>query len=307
MEKYILGITTYNRKRRLKKLIESLKATYESNFNWKIIVADDGSSDGTLEYLKGINIPDMPIIIIRNNRQGIHHQFNTIINELMKLEFNYCFKCDDDVEFIQPGWEKLYVDAINEYGYHHLCHFDPDWQPGKNLKNPIRKGKLVSYCSAKDVQGAFFTLTPDIIKRVGYMDTKNFGFRGVGHIDYTTRACRAGYNNINHPFDVSGSNKYIKHQSGEYKSALNIHIQNALESDDNSRRKYKLIEEPSRIYIPYAESFQYLNQQTEKDLLVKRIEDLEDQLTWYKKNYDHQPKWFVRLGKILDRLNIFKH
>ncbi len=267
---------------------------------WKVIIADDGSTDGTIEYIESLAISNTPITLIKNNRQGIHHQFNTIVNELEKMDFDYCFKCDDDIKFIQLGWESVYINAIKNSGYDHLCHFDPKWRPIKNLKKPIIQDNIIGYCEAKDVQGAFFTLTPAVIHKVGYMDTQNFGFRGVGHVDYTMRACRVGFNDIKNPFDVKDSDQYITHQSENYVSALNKHVQNALESDLESKRKYELIQDSSRIYIPFYKQVSSMNSNDEKELLLKRLEILETEKKWYEKTYGHQPRWFIRLGKILN-------
>ncbi|MEQ8927624.1 MAG: glycosyltransferase [Fulvivirga sp.] len=302
----ILAITTFNRSHFLKKLIDSFVASITSK--WLIIIADDGSTDGTLEYLKELKIPDIPIMVINNDRQGVHHQFNTIVRELEKIDFDYCFKCDDDIEFIKPGWEELYINAIEKSGYHHLCHFDSSWRPEKSLNPPKKEGPLISHCKGEDVQGAFFTLTPEVIKKVGYMDVENFGFRGVGHIDYTLRACRAGFNDFEHPFDVQRSNEYILHQKDDYKSALNIHVQNALEDDTETKRKYELIKDKTRLYVGFNENKDVLNKPLERILLLKRLDALEKEKQWYEITYGHQPRWFIRLGKALNYIhNLFKN
>ncbi len=302
----VVAITTFNRINFLKVLIDSFKKACDNdNKEWLIIIADDGSNDGTIDYIESLNIQNIPIILIKNNRQGVHHQFNTIVAELEKIDFDYCFKCDDDIEFVKSGWEQTYIQAIKSSGYDHLCHFDPSWRPDKNFKKPVVKDGLISYCEPKDVQGAFFTLTPNVIKKVGYMDTNNFGFRGVGHVDYTMRACRAGFNDINSPFDAVNSNDYIQHQTENYSSALNVHIQNALESDKESRRKYELIKNTERVYIPYFDSAPSITKGVEVDLLKSRIEALEKEKEWYEKTYGHQPKWYIRFGKLLKKLKIF--
>lgn len=295
----VLAVTTYNRKERIKNLLASFLKTHNQNLLWSIFIADDGSSDDTIEYIEKLEISSIPIKIIKNGRQGVHHQFNTIVNELEKIEFDYCFKCDDDIEFIKPRWEQLYIDAIEKSGFDHLCHFDASWRSDKNFKKPVTKNTLISHCDAKDVQGAFFTLTPAVIKKVGYMDIPNFGFRGVGHVDYTIRACRAGFNDINHPFDVAGSNEYIRHQTEDYKSALDSDVQNALESSEESKRKYEIIKKEDRMYIPFNLNTDTLNPSKEIELLKTRIKDLENQKEWYEINYGHQPKWFIRIGKFL--------
>lgn len=296
----ILAITTYQRNQYLEKMLNSFTQTKDNNANWQLIIADDGSSDGTVQYLESLKIQNVKIHLIKNNRKGVHHQFNTIIKHLESIPFDCCFKCDDDIEFIKPGWDQLYINAIQASGYQHLCHFDPYWRPEKNLKKTVKSGSLISYCKPIDVQGAFFTLTPEVLKKVGYMDTTNFGFRGVGHIDYTLRACRAGFNHPEHPFDVINSNAYIKHQTHEYHSALDKHIQGALENDAASERKYELLKDASRLYVPYNEIDSNLDEQ-EVALLRTQLDNLQNQKIWYETTYGHQPKWFTRLGKLLFR------
>ncbi len=294
----ILAITTYNRLNYLKKLISSFIKTI-ANQNWQIIIADDGSTDGTIEYIENLQFNNIPLTLIKNNRQGVHHQFNTIIRKLETIDFDYCFKCDDDIEFIKPGWETHYINSIKKSGYDHLCHFDPTWRTEKNFKKPVVKEGLISYCAGKDVQGAFFTITPNMVKIIGYMDVENFGFRGVGHVDYTMRACRAGFNDINHPFDVVNSNEFIGHQRENYSSAMDKHLQNALERDEETKRKYELINDTSRLYIPFNANASKLDLSKENELLKLRIEALENEKQWYENTYGHQPLWLIRLGKVI--------
>ena len=40
--------------------------------------------------------------------------------------------------------------------------------------------------------GFFYTFSPEVIKKVGSMDTQSFGFRGMGHVDFSMRCARAG-------------------------------------------------------------------------------------------------------------------
>ena len=101
----ILAITTFNRLHFLKVLINSFKKN-ATDSNWKIIIADDGSTDGTIEYIESLKIPDVSITLIKNKRNGVHYQFNTIIRKLEELDFDYCFKCDDDIEFLKPNHRK---------------------------------------------------------------------------------------------------------------------------------------------------------------------------------------------------------
>lgn len=305
----VLAVTTYNRKDRLENLINSFFATRSDFHRWRVIIADDGSTDETIPYLNSLNASRENIFIIRNQRKGVHHQFNTLLKAIEKTQFDYCFKCDDDIEFIQKGWEDHYIRAIQESGYDHLCFFDPNWRPEKNMNSPVEKGSLISHCIGKDVQGAFFTLTPKVIEKVGYMDVENFGFRGVGHIDYTLRACRMGFNDLNNPFDAKGSGKYIRYQFDNYSSAMPEVLVKVFEDEADSKRKYDLINEP-RTYVPFREMLQSIDTAMEKQLLLKRIETLENE----KKTAEAEKLWYESelksyksiLNKVESEINWYK-
>ena len=83
----ILAITTFNRFKHLKRLLTSFERNFDEK-RWQIIITDDGSTDDTIEYIENLNLEGIPITLIKNNRQGIHHQFNTIVKQLEKIEFD---------------------------------------------------------------------------------------------------------------------------------------------------------------------------------------------------------------------------
>lgn len=303
MSSFILAITTYNRIDYLKRMLNTFLTTMGTDFR-EVVIADDGSADGTLEYIQALDIPEIKITLIRNNRKGVHHQFNTIVKYLEDKDFDVCFKCDDDIEFVKPGWDKLYFKALKQSGFDHLCFFDTTWRADKNRKVPVEKGNCISYCSGKDVQGAFFTITPRMIREVGYMDVTNFGYRGVGHIDYSLRSCRLGFNDINHPFDVKYSNLYIRYQVHDYRSALPDILVRSMETNEESKRKYDLINQ-ARMYIAHNEMQKPMDKVTERELLLNRILSLEKEKDWYEAelgNYRKFPRWYLMIGKILNRL-----
>lgn len=295
---WVLAITTYNRLGNLQLLLESFRSTRTEDRQWMVVIADDGSTDGTIAYLNSLKNELDNVHILFNQRKGVHYQFNTIINFLEEVPFSICFKCDDDIRFLTKGWDLKYAEAIEQTGYDHLCFYDLAWRENKNRKQPVKEGRLISYCSAKDVQGAFFSLTPRVIREIGYMDTNNFGFRGVGHIDYTLRACRAGFNHPEHPFDICDSNTYIAHQDLEnYTPALEKHLLKAFELDETIKIKYSLLEDTGRNYIPFADHSPSLTREMEYDLLHDRLDAMQREIDWYKEHYDHQPRWFSRIGK----------
>lgn len=260
--KLVLAITTYNRLDYLKDCVSSFLRTKSSAFEWQILIADDGSTDGTKIYLDELQA-NHKAILIHNNRVDIHRQVNTILKALSDMDFDICFKCDDDIVFKAAGWDDLYSKTITRTGYQHLVFYDKNWQPYANLARPIKHGNLVANCAAEAIQGGFYTITPAIIEAVGYFDEQQFGRRGLGHVDYTLRCCRAGFNVLAHPFDVESSNELLQLQVAHaYRRSVSSKYKALFNSKEIIELK-KQITQAQRIYIPYNENFQSLTDQIE--------------------------------------------
>lgn len=253
----ILAITTYNRLSFLKEIIYSF-FKYTKNLNeWKIIIADDGSTDGTKNFINTIDFQN--IIKLYNNRVGISNQTNSIFLELTDLNEFVCFKADDDMIFIKEGWDKLYLNAINISGFEHLC-FDHHLfnQFGENkkvvLQSPIIKGSVLARIPSMFVKGCFFTITSSILKSVGYMDSNVF-FHGLEHVDYSMRCARSGFNDLQHIFDAKNSDSFLSYRFpilGRDFPSLNksIYMKNGNKKSETEIKKAILID-PIRIFIDY--------------------------------------------------------
>jgi glycosyltransferase involved in cell wall biosynthesis len=245
-----IGVTTYNRLVYLKKFINTWEKTKSPLFNWTLIIADDGSSDGTLEFLnkKQKEKLNYNLKIIFNNKNGVHYQTNTILNTSVNYNFDFGFKVDDDIFFIKSGWDIKYIETSIKYKLDHLVYFSKKWK--KPLFN-ISKGKdLVSNVDALSSLGCFWTYTPNLIKSIGFFDHREFGRRGNGHIDYTVRACRAGFNNLNHLYDISGSEDFIDMQPREgYIQTISRDEYKKIATKDEQERRKQIILNPNRLYI----------------------------------------------------------
>lgn len=249
--RFVLAVTTYNRKDYLAQFIESWLSTRNQEVEWRLIIADDGSSDGTLEYIRTLQVPGINLTLIENKRSDVLHQTNTILQQLSELEFDVCFKCDDDVRFIKKGWDDLYWATIQRTGYDHLVYYNKKWRPALTYSTPKQYGQLIAHCDLSHIQGAFFTITPEVLKMVGYFDAYHLGFRGYEHNDYTARCCRAGFNVLENPFDVKGSNDFIVLQEKlNYVRAMSLAMENAIQSEATLTVKKQLVYQ-NRVYVPF--------------------------------------------------------
>ena len=250
----VLGITTYNRLPLLKKSIDGWNTTRNKNHGWTLIVADDGSADGTKKYLKNLKIEGVKIHIIFNDRRGVHHQSNQILKLCSTMDFDFGFKADDDITYLKSGWDSLYINAAEKTGFNHLCFYDTTWGKRRvELRNiQHSSGLLVCDAPPHDVQGAFWTFTKETIQKVGYFDLAGFSLCGYGHTDYTWRCCRAGFNSLSSPYDVKGSNNYIRLLLKGYYPAVQSEVRYKWNTPRQIKGKQALLKQP-RIYVPYNE------------------------------------------------------
>lgn len=254
----VVGVTTYNRVDYLREFVESWNRTRNRSYDWTLIVSDDGSSDGTREYLDALSIEGVSVHVVKHQRVGVHESTNSIIDRCVSMEFDYGFKCDDDVIFKSIGWDDAYIDAMQEFPY--LCNYNTSWRPAK----PIAKtAKCVAYAHAHYSQGALWTFTKAVISKLGWFDVKTFGFKGYGHIDYSVRAARAGFNQMANLYDLKDSSDYVALQSEDYKPALSM---NSMKQDFGlvvdealKERMRKLIFEERHdvIYVPRASIYEF--------------------------------------------------
>jgi hypothetical protein len=187
------------------------------------------------------------------------------------------------VKFIRPGWDIEYWNLIERTGYQHLIYHDETWNPDSNRKPFVRKGDLVNRCHPLELQGALFTITKQIIEKVGYFDEQVFKKRGYEHVDFSLRCCRAGFNTLSTPFDLATSNDYIKLQKRDkYIRSVPLHYESFVNSTALLNRKKEVISS-NRIYIPYNENF--INIDIEMESMNEEIPlPIENLSEWSKAN-----------------------
>ena len=248
-ENLALGITTYNRIDYLKKIISTFYRTKNPFFKWTLIIADDGSTDGSVEYIKSLRLPGVKVVKIYSDRIGVHVQTNKIFNAMLKSDADFFFKADDDIYFERSGWDSLYLRAAIKSKFSHLCYFNKKWKKPKI--NIIKKPREISSSAGvKDALGCFWTFDRAVLRKVGYIDCELFGYRGQGHLDFSARCCRAGFNSSRNFFDALNSEYYIEmHQRGSYVGTLDkSHAAKLSRSSAEKKRKLSIINS-NRIYI----------------------------------------------------------
>ena len=119
-----------NRLEYLKRFVSDWLATKSTSANSTLIIADDGSSDGTIEWLEELELKDSRLIVIRNNGSGIARQSNSILDAIskMKIDIDAVFMCNDDIRFRKSGWDVAYLESMQYSGFDHLVYFNPEWK-----------------------------------------------------------------------------------------------------------------------------------------------------------------------------------
>lgn len=297
--KMIFSVTTYNRGDYLRSLLTSWEETHSKDIEWKIVIADDGSNDNTLSIIQEFE-KKYDVFYIQNNRVGVHQQTNEILKYCAELDFDFAFKVDDDVKFLKPGWDKLYLNAARETGYHHLIFQDSSWNTAEISDRKVNKHNLVSITKTLNAHGFLYTFSPEVIKKVGYIDVDTFGFRGMGHVDYTYRCGCAGFNDKHTPFDVDNSNEYVTSSKKNYNSSINQSLINIFDRY-HRERKEKAILERTDYYVPYSknELINYKNFKEEclaafiheYEKFEQEINEKNETILWYDKELEKIKEW----------------
>lgn len=248
--RFLILITTYQRSQYLQQLIESIRINTQPHHSYHIAINDDGSTDGSREYIKNLcqqyrqKPNNISFHALYSNNKGVHHANNSLLLYARSLNYDFGFKMDDDLIITKRGWEDIYHRYARGSGNHHLVHYSQSWS---DREKPAR-------LPVESVQGAFWTFTPEILDKVGFIDTKNMGRRGIGHIDFTARCCRLGFNDIDDVKDAPNSNEYIRlHPKEGYILTPNYDAV-LTEEKKHTEKKLSFIRKKSRTYIPLPES-----------------------------------------------------
>jgi glycosyltransferase involved in cell wall biosynthesis len=173
-----LGIVTYNRIDRLKKVVAAIQALTVAPY--RLIVADDGSSDGTAEWCRNNGIR-----VVSGMNRGVCWNKNRALYALHQQGCDPILLIEDDIFPIELGWEEHWRIATQRWG--HVSYAHPKLLPwliagSGTALDPYQNAKASAQCAS---------IGAGHIAQLGYFDTRYKGY-GVGHVEWTGRAHRLG-------------------------------------------------------------------------------------------------------------------
>lgn len=200
-----VGILSYNRKESLKRLVRSI-VQYTNLDRTTIFISDDGSTDRpTLDYLDEI-AKNHRIIIIRNKENvGVAANSNRLLRCLFR--FKYGLLLNDDVEVLQDGWDRFYVEATKNTDIHHFQFRQPGVY-GAEPGDLIDKGQFHIRKVDCRPHGAVLSFTNEMLTECGYFD-ENYGKYGMEHVDWSMKPAEFDMQDSGF-FDVEGSDSYFR-------------------------------------------------------------------------------------------------
>jgi len=202
-DKLYIITPVFNRKKFTRNYLAALEK--QTNRDFKIIIVDDGSTDGTSEMIE----KEFPDVIILKEKGNLWWAEATNIGVRYGMEqgATYVMTLNDDTlpepEYIEKMlyWSKKYpeallgalaIDAKSEqviYGGEIL-----NWKTAKfdNLLNNMKKDEKFGLHRVNTFPGRGLLIPIIVFKKVGLYDSKNFP-QTVADLDFTSRAYEAGY------------------------------------------------------------------------------------------------------------------
>ncbi|MDY6467993.1 glycosyltransferase family 2 protein [Acinetobacter faecalis] len=211
MTKVIAVVVTYNRKILLLNCIDAL--LHQSlNFD-KIIIVDNASTDGTIEFLEAKKILDHPKLVLlkQNENTGGAGGFSAGMKYAFESGADYVWMMDDDAVPHQNALEQLMNHATPNHIYGSLAVNGEDtaWTttllPDSKIVNS--KDLVPEISEVQSLPFLGYLTSKEIFEKLGLPD--NSYFIAADDVEYCLRAQRAGFKTY-----VCGQS-YIEHPKSD--------------------------------------------------------------------------------------------
>lgn len=179
-----IGVITYNRKDYLVKTVNAIKDFTTGQY--QLVVADDGSRDDTLAWCEKNDVPHTTCAnkgVVRNKNRALYY-----LNEVKKVDVLVLL--EDDCRPNAENWQKEWVIAALLWGHINYAHKRIIKKEGAVVSGT---GLSTSPYLCKLVTGQCTACSKDAMSNVGYLDPRFNGY-GAGHVEWTERFIRQGYN-----------------------------------------------------------------------------------------------------------------
>lgn len=231
-----IGVITYNRLNSLEKCLTNIFK--HTKCDYTLVVADDGSTDGSVEYCK-----DRKIIVLTGENRGVCWNKNRALYTLYKF-----FQCDDiiliedDCFVVCDNWEDEWIRCSKNF--HHINCVNP-WWDRKQLNG---NGTSDSPWLSNNISGQCTITSRFGLEKVGFLNPLFRGY-GFGHIEWTKRFFKTG---------LYDNDKFFK--CLDY--GIMIDIDNkSFRNEDDMKRNQKLLmyltKKPFRYVQPWTCSADY--------------------------------------------------
>lgn len=196
-----ISILNWNGKKMTAECLKSLKKLKYQNY--EVIVVDNGSEDGSVEFFKK-NFPDIHLVCHKENKgfTGGHNAAHRV------MRGKYLCLLNNDM-VVDPGWLKNLVKVIEEDPKIGACGGGMfEWNkdhPVYNKNNPLWTIRYINkytgfpwqekdheeFKEADYLSGGATLIRKDLIDRIGFFDDRFFAY--AEDRDLSARMKRAGY------------------------------------------------------------------------------------------------------------------
>lgn len=185
-------IVSYNRLEYLRNTLRSFFATLDYS-NYELIVVDNGSGDGSAEYLRRLAQDGLVTkLILRGRNHGTSGGFNCGF-AYADADADYYVKLDSDIQILTFGWMREMLGIFERHPRVSVLALNQVNHPVLRSIPPVRAGRdqLLSW-SHWVIGGACMTIPRPVFDRLGYFN-EDYTFSYMpDDIDYYIRLSKAG-------------------------------------------------------------------------------------------------------------------